>query len=91
MSFYSISFCSDKHLTVGISFDYDCYEGIRTAVTKSHKSGVDVKAKLGKELIGILDQMFHVNKKIHANVSCEFIFHIFSISSYISTNIEKSF
>lgn len=33
---------------------------MKSAVAKSHRSGVDVKAKVGSELIGMLDQMFQL-------------------------------
>lgn len=42
----------------GINYDFDCYEGMRIAISKSKNSGVDVKMKMGSELIEKLDQMF---------------------------------
>lgn len=42
----------------GINYDFDCYEGMRIAISKSKSSGVDVKMKMGSELLEKLDQMF---------------------------------
>lgn len=53
-----IPFYSDKFLAHGVLNNYNCYTAIRSAVEKSHNSGVDVKAKIGNELIGMLEQIF---------------------------------
>lgn len=55
-----MSYCSDEFVTQDIHEHYDCYRVIRLEVEKIHSSGVDVKAKIGKDLIGRLDQMFQV-------------------------------
>lgn len=53
-------FCSDKHLTVGILDHFDCYTTLKNAVLTSYIEGVDVKTKIGNELLGMLDQVFQI-------------------------------
>lgn len=51
-------FCSNKFADRSIRRDYDCYEAIRFAVAKSYGNGVDVKQKIGSELIEMVNQVF---------------------------------
>lgn len=55
---YFISIYSERFISHSIYDEYDCYGAITSAVTKSHDLGVDVKAKLGNELIDTLNQVF---------------------------------
>lgn len=53
-------FCSNKFAGRSIHRNYDCYEAIRYAVAKSYENRVDVKQKLGSELIETLSQVFQL-------------------------------
>lgn len=57
---YFVSLCSDKHITVDISDDYDCLETVIVAIEDSNEAGVDFKAEIGEELIGMLNQVLEL-------------------------------